>query len=106
MTTAYQEFINLKEKIKKACDKAGFSESFYQVIKEPERIIETNIPVKMDDGSVKSFKAFRSAHSTALGPAKGGVRFHETVTYDEVKVLSTLMSLKVALLNLDRKSVV
>lgn len=100
MTTAYQEFINLQEKIKKACDKAGFSESFYQVIKEPERVIETNIPVKMDDGSVKSFKAFRSAHSTALGPAKGGVRFHETVTYDEVKVLSTLMSLKVALLNL------
>lgn len=100
MTKAYQEFINLQEKIKKACETAGFSESFYQVIKEPERIIETNIPVKMDDGSVKTFKAFRSAHSTALGPAKGGVRFHETVTYDEVKVLSTLMSLKVALLNL------
>lgn len=100
MTKAYQEFINLQEKIKKACETAGFSDSFYQVIKEPERIIETNIPVKMDDGSVKTFKAFRSAHSTALGPAKGGVRFHETVTYDEVKVLSTLMSLKVALLNL------
>ena len=100
MTKAYQEFINLQEKIKKACETAGFSESFYQVIKEPERIIETNIPVKMDDGSVKTFKAFRSAHSTALGPAKGGVRFHETVSYDEVKVLSTLMSLKVALLNL------
>lgn len=100
MTKAYQEFINLQEKIKKACETAGFSESFYLVIKEPERIIETNIPVKMDDGRVKTFKAFRSAHSTALGPAKGGVRFHETVTYDEVKVLSTLMSLKVALLNL------
>ena len=100
MTKAYQEFINLQEKIKKACETAGFSESFYQVIKEPERIIETNIPVKMDDGSVKTFKAFRSAHSTALAPAKGGVRFHETVSYEEVKVLSTLMSLKVALLNL------
>ena len=100
MTTAYQEFINLQEKIKKACEKAGISESFYEIIKEPERVIETNIPVKMDDGSVKTFKAYRSAHSTALGPAKGGVRFHETVSYEEVKVLSTLMSLKVALLNL------
>ncbi len=100
MTKAYDQLINLQKKLKEVSDLAGFPESFYNIINEPERIIETNIPVKMDDGSVKTFRAFRSAHSTALGPAKGGVRFHETVTYDEVKVLSTLMSLKVALLNL------
>lgn len=100
MTKAYDQFINLQKKLKKVSDLAGFSESFYELIKEPERVIEANIPVKMDDGTTKTFKAFRSAHSTALGPAKGGVRFDESVTYEEVKVLSTLMSLKVALLGL------
>lgn len=100
MTKAYDQFINLQKKLKKVSDLAGFSESFYELIKEPERVIEANIPVKMDDGTTKTFKAFRSAHSTALGPAKGGVRFDESVTYEEVKVLSTLMSLKVGLLGL------
>lgn len=100
MTKAYDQFINLQKKLKEVSDLAGFSESFYNIIKEPERIIEANIPVKMDDGTTKTFRAFRSAHSSALGPSKGGVRFDESVTYEEVKVLSTLMSLKVALLGL------
>lgn len=100
MTTAYEQFINLQKKLKEVSDLAGFSESFYNIIREPERIIEVNIPVKMDDGTTKTFRAFRSAHSSALGPSKGGVRYDESVTYEEVKVLSTLMSLKVALLGL------
>ena len=100
MTKAYDQFINLQKKLKEVSELAGFSKSFYEIIKEPERVIEVNIPVKMDNGTSKCFKAYRSSHNTALGPAKGGVRFDESVTYDEVKVLSTLMSLKVALLNL------
>ncbi|WP_311537449.1 Glu/Leu/Phe/Val dehydrogenase [uncultured Anaerococcus sp.] len=100
MSNAKEQFLDLQDKLKKVCEIAGLSESFYEIIKEPERIIEANIPVKMDDGTTKTFRAFRSAHSTALGPAKGGVRFHQSVTYEEVKVLSTLMSLKVALLGL------
>lgn len=100
MSNAKEQFLDLQEKLKKVCDLAGLSESFYEIIKEPERIIEANIPVKMDDGTTKTFRAYRSAHSTALGPSKGGVRFHQSVTYEEVKVLSTLMSLKVALLGL------
>ena len=100
MTKAYDQFINLQKKLKEVSDLAGFSESFYNIIKEPERIIEVNIPVKMDDGTTQTFRGFRSAHSSALGPSKGGVRFDESVTYEEVKVLSTLMSLKVALLGL------
>ena len=100
MTKSHDQFINLQKKLKEVSELAGFSKSFYEIIKEPERVIEVNIPVKMDDGTTKCFKAYRSSHNTALGPAKGGVRFDESVTYDEVKVLSTLMSLKVALLNL------
>ena len=100
MSNAKEQFLDLQDKLKKVCEIAGLSESFYEIIKEPERIIEANIPVKMDDGTTKTFRAYRSSHSTALGPAKGGVRFHQSVTYEEVKVLSTLMSLKVALLGL------
>ncbi|HJB78755.1 MAG TPA: Glu/Leu/Phe/Val dehydrogenase, partial [Candidatus Nosocomiicoccus stercorigallinarum] len=59
-------------------------------------MIEINIPVKMDDGSVKSFKAFRAAHNTTLGPAKGGIRIHPSVTYDDVKALSIWMTFKCA----------
>ncbi|WP_296113441.1 Glu/Leu/Phe/Val dehydrogenase [uncultured Anaerococcus sp.] len=100
MTKANEQFKNLQNKLKEVSKLAGFSESFYNIIKEPERTIEVNIPVKMDDGRTETFRAYRSAHSTALGPAKGGVRFDESVSYEEVKVLSTLMSLKVALHNL------
>ena len=100
MDTSNNQFKNLQANLKRACDKLELDSSVYEIIKEPERIIEANIPVKMDDGTTKTFRAFRSVHSTALGPGKGGVRFDETVTYEEVKVLSTLMSLKVALLGL------
>lgn len=98
--TAKDQLKNLQGKLKAASQEAGLSESFYNIIKDPERTIEVSIPVKMDDGTVKTFRAYRSVHSTALGPGKGGVRFDKTVTVDEVKVLSTLMSLKTALLGL------
>ncbi|MDD3737947.1 MAG: Glu/Leu/Phe/Val dehydrogenase [Lentimicrobiaceae bacterium] len=63
-------------------------------MKEPERLIEVSIPVKMDDGSIKVFKGFRASHNTAIGPAKGGIRFHPDVNADEVKALSVWMTFK------------
>lgn len=71
-----------------------------EVLKEPERVLEVSIPVRMDDGSVRIFKGWRSEHSTALGPAKGGIRYHWNVTKDEVMALSAWMSMKNALMNL------
>jgi glutamate dehydrogenase len=62
--------------IKKACDKLDLSDSVYEILKEPERVLVVSIPVKMDDGSTKTFIGYRSQHSTVIGPAKGGVRFH------------------------------
>lgn len=61
------------------------------------RIIEVNLPVKLDDGSVKVFKAFRSQHSNALGIFKGGVRFSPLVTREEVMTLSMWMTFKTAI---------
>ncbi|MFX1511798.1 MAG: Glu/Leu/Phe/Val dehydrogenase [Promethearchaeota archaeon] len=67
-----------------------------EIMKEPERFLEVNFPVKMDDGSIKCFKGFRSQHNTARGPAKGGIRYHWDVTPDEVRALSIWMSFKCA----------
>lgn len=80
--------------VKKACDALGADPAVYELLKEPQRIIEISIPVKMDNGSIKVFKGYRSAHNDAVGPYKGGIRFHQNVNADEVKALSIWMSVK------------
>ncbi|RMG65203.1 MAG: Glu/Leu/Phe/Val dehydrogenase [Calditrichaeota bacterium] len=70
------------------------------MIKEPRRVTEANLPVRMDDGSIKIFKAFRVQHSIIRGPAKGGVRYHPQVTVDEVKALAFWMTYKCAVVNI------
>lgn len=71
-----------------------------KLLAEPERTLEVSIPVIMDDGRLEIFTGYRSQHNTALGPAKGGIRFHQHVTMDEVKTLSFWMTFKSAILNL------
>ncbi len=80
--------------VKNACDKLGMEPAVYELLKEPMRVIEVSIPVKMDDGSIKTFKGFRSQHNDAVGPTKGGIRFHQNVSRDEVKALSIWMTFK------------
>lgn len=80
--------------VKKACDKLGLEPAVYEILKEPQRVIELSIPIKMDDGTTKVFKGYRSAHNNAMGPTKGGLRFHPDVTRDEVKALSIWMTFK------------
>lgn len=65
-----------------------------KIMMQVERAMEVNIPVRMDDGRVEVFTGYRAQHSTALGPAKGGVRFHPDVCLDEVKTLSFWMTCK------------
>ena len=86
--------------IKDACDKLNCKPAVYEVLKQPLRVLEVAIPVKMDDGSIKVFTGYRSQHNDALGPAKGGLRFHPTVTVDEAKALSMWMTFKCAVVGL------
>lgn len=86
--------LNAQQQVKAACDALGLEESYYELLKEPQRVIEISIPVKMDDGTVKTFKAYRSLHNNAIGPGKGGLRFHPAVNLDEVKALSIWMTFK------------
>lgn len=65
-------------------------------LSEPDRVIEGELEIDMDDGSTQSFKAFRSQHNNARGPYKGGIRYHHGVTREEVMALSTWMTWKCA----------
>ncbi|MGG1677965.1 Glu/Leu/Phe/Val dehydrogenase [Neobacillus sp. NRS-1170] len=86
--------------IKMAVRKLGYSEEMYELLKEPLRILTVRIPVRMDDGSTKIFIGYRSQHNDAVGPTKGGIRFHPEVSEEEVKALSMWMSLKCGIVDL------
>lgn len=86
--------------IKNALDKLGYSDEVYELLKEPLRIMTVRIPVRMDNGSIKIFTGYRAQHNDAVGPTKGGVRFHPGVTEKEVKALSIWMSLKCGIVDL------
>ncbi|MBO8154930.1 MAG: Glu/Leu/Phe/Val dehydrogenase [Bacillaceae bacterium] len=86
--------------IRQALDKLGYPEEVYELLREPLRLLSVRIPVRMDDGSVKVFTGYRAQHNDAVGPTKGGVRFHPDVTENEVKALSIWMSLKAGIVDL------
>jgi len=75
-------------------------EKYFEKLANHEKTLETNISIEMDSGEEKVFKAFRSQHSTLRGPGKGGIRFSEHVSEDEVKALSLWMTLKTAVADL------
>ena len=83
-----------QSQIDKVAKQLNLDPGLHAIIREPKKVIEVNFPVRMDDGSVRVFKGFRSQHNNAIGPYKGGIRFHQDVSYEEVKALSTWMSIK------------
>ncbi|MDI3316054.1 MAG: Glu/Leu/Phe/Val dehydrogenase [Bacillota bacterium] len=86
--------------IRHACEALGVPPAAFEVLRAPRRFLEVRIPVRMDDGTVRLFTGYRAQHNDALGPTKGGIRFHPAVTPDEVKALSMWMTLKCSLLGL------
>jgi glutamate dehydrogenase len=86
--------------IHNALEKLGYPEEVFELLKEPLRMMTVKIPVRMDDGSVKIFTGYRAQHNDAVGPTKGGIRFHPNVTEKEVKALSIWMSLKCGIMDL------
>ncbi len=90
-------FENAQSQINKAFntwkDFAG-DENKLPILLHPQRVIEVNIPVRMDDGTVKVFNGYRSQHNDARWPFKGWIRFHQDVDRNEVMALSMWMSIK------------
>ena len=71
-----------------------------RVLREPRRELIVHFPVKMDDGSVQVFTGYRVQHNLGRGPAKGGIRYHQGVTLDEVKALAMWMTWKCAVVGI------
>ena len=70
------------------------------ILMQPQRQIQVSIPVNMDDGTTRVFQGFRVQYNNALGPYKGGIRYHPEETIDTVRALSAWMTWKCAVLNL------
>jgi glutamate dehydrogenase (NAD(P)+) len=71
-----------------------------RVLREPRRELTVHFPVHMDDGSVQVFTGYRVQHNLGRGPAKGGIRYHQDVTLDEVKALAMWMTWKCAVVGI------
>jgi glutamate dehydrogenase len=93
-------FLSTQTVIKTALNKLGYPNEMYDLLKDPLRLLTVRIPVRMDDGTIQIFTGYRSQHNDAVGPTKGGVRFHPEVNEEEVKALSIWMSLKCGIANL------
>jgi glutamate dehydrogenase (NAD(P)+) len=78
----------------------GLNQSVHAFLREPRRILEVSVPVRMDNGAFQIFRGFRVQHNVSRGPAKGGIRFHPDVSLDEVKALAMWMTWKCALVNI------
>ena len=70
------------------------------VLQGCKKTVEVSVPVSMDDGTVRVFEGFRVVHNVTRGPAKGGIRYHPSVTHDEIKALAMGMTWKCALMGL------
>jgi glutamate dehydrogenase (NAD(P)+) len=83
-----------------AADLLNLDSGLRAVLREPVRELHVTLPVRMDDGSVRTFKGFRVQYNDARGPSKGGIRFHPDETIDTVRALSAWMTWKTAVMDL------
>src|SRR5438477_5857428 len=92
---------NLYEVARRQMDKASKTIGLYPdvqvILSQPKNELIINFPVRMDDGKYQLFKGYRIQHNNLLGPFKGGMRYHEEVSLDEVKALAAWMTYKCAL---------
>ncbi|SFL14661.1 glutamate dehydrogenase (NAD(P)+) [Halogranum rubrum] len=93
-------FESLQEQIDDAAAYLDVAPDVINRLKYPQRILETNLSVEMDDGTVDVFQAFRSQFNGDRGPYKGGIRYHPNVSRDEVKALSGWMVYKCAVVDI------
>jgi glutamate dehydrogenase (NAD(P)+) len=83
-----------------AADRLGLDQGMRLVLREPRREFTCHFPVHMDDGSVQVFTGYRVQHNLGRGPAKGGIRYHQNVSLDEVKALAMWMTWKCAVVGI------
>ena len=93
-------FENALKQMEKAFKVSGVSEETHERLTKAQRIVQVTFPVRMDDGTTRLFYGYRVQHNNARGPFKGGIRYHQQVSMDEVKALSFWMTIKTAVVNI------
>jgi glutamate dehydrogenase (NAD(P)+) len=83
-----------------AAERLNLDPGLRRVLREPRRELTVHFPVKMDDGSVQVYTGYRVQHNLGRGPAKGGIRYHQDVSLDEVKALAMWMTWKCAVVGI------
>src|SRR6187551_260487 len=83
-----------------AADRLDLDQGMRLVLREPRREFTCHFPVHMDDGSVQVYTGYRVQHNLGRGPAKGGIRYHQDVSLDEVKALAMWMTWKCAVVGI------
>ena len=85
------------QQLDKAAKVVGLSPEIELILSQPKNEVMVHFPVRMDDGAYQLFKGYRVQHNNILGPYKGGIRYHEEVSLDELKGLAAAMTWKCAL---------
>lgn len=88
------------EQLGQAGNTMGIDPNIIERLKYPKRAMQVSVPIRLDDGSVKTFQGFRVQHNMTIGPGKGGLRYHPHVTLSETAALAMLMTFKNALVGL------
>ena len=96
MTENLNPFAIAQAQLDQAAGILQLDPDMHTFLREPMREFHFSIPVRMDDGHVQTFKAFRVQYNDARGPAKGGIRFHPDETIDTVRALAAWMTWKTA----------
>ena len=99
MSEAVNPFESLQEQVDDAAAYLDVDPGQLARLKHPERVLETNLAVEMDDGRIEVFRGYRSQFNGVRGPYKGGIRYHPNVNRDEVKALSGWMAFKCAVVD-------
>jgi len=100
VTTAPNPYEAALKQLDIAAEKLNLDPSVHEILKHPMRAFIVNIPVVMDDGNIRVFTGYRVQYNDALGPTKGGIRYHPDLTLDEVTALAAWMTWKTAVTGL------
>jgi glutamate dehydrogenase (NAD(P)+) len=99
MAKAYNPFAMAQEQFDRTADLLDLDQATRDLLRYPLREYHVSIPIRMDDGTFKVFRGFRVQHNDALGPGKGGIRFHPQETVNTVRALATWMTWKCAVVD-------
>ena len=75
----YNPYDNFLSVLEKTAEKIGLSEETLKILSSPEKQIDVTLAVRMDDGTLRTFRGYRVQHSSLRGPYKGGIRYHQDV---------------------------